>query len=103
PRGVRVTAMDAPAERSRDRILATGSTDGDAALRRIEKLRQELRPGEVGEAELLRLDHVRNRRLDGRRGDQGHPFLQTRSVLGEKLNSKRAQVIELVPRAARGE
>ena len=50
--------------------------DRNAALRIVEKLGEELRAGEMIEAEFAGADHVRHRFLDRGRGDERHARLE---------------------------
>ena len=92
--------MEDPADHPGHGRLAAGPADRDAALGIVEQLREELGPGEVGQAELARPDDVGNIVLDRRRGDQGHARLEARAVLREQLDPERAQIVELVRRPA---
>ena len=92
-----------PADHPGHGRLAAGAADGDAALRGVEQLGEELRAGEMGEPELLCADDVGHGRLDRRRGDQCHARLKARAVLREQLDAERAEIVELLRRAARVE
>jgi hypothetical protein len=102
-RRLAVTGVEDPADHAGDGGFPAGPADGDAALRRVEQLGEELRPRQVLQPKRLRPHDVRYRVLDRRRGDQRHARLQPRSVLREQLDSERAQIIELVRRPPRVE
>ena len=83
------------------RRLAAGAADRDAALRGVEQLGEEFRPGEVRQAQLAGADDVG----DGRSSTAAEvtrvmPVWQARAVLREQLDPERAQIVELVRRAA---
>ena len=98
-RRLAVAGVEDPADHPGHGRLAAGPADGDAALRSVEQPGEELRAGEVGEAELA---------WRGRRRGQSSstaaevtsvmPWLQARPVLREQLDPERAQIVELVRR-----
>src|SRR5689334_16149284 len=89
-----------PADHAGHGRLPAGAAHGDAALGSVEKLRKELRAREMREAQLSRAKDVGDCVLDCRRRDQRHPWLKSRAVLRKQLDPERAEIVELVRRAA---
>ena len=101
--GLAVRRVEDPADHAGHGGLAAGAADGDAALRVVEELGEELRTGQVLEPELAGADDVGHRFLDRRRSDERHARLQARTVLRKQADPERAEVGELVRDAARVE
>ena len=95
-----MAGVEDPPDHSRHGRFAAGPADCNAALSRVQQPSQEFGTGEVLEIKLLRANHIGNRRLDCRRGYQGHTLLKPRSVLRKQLDSQRAEIVELLRSAS---
>ena len=92
--------IEHPADHPGDGRLARGAADRDADRRGVEQLSEELRAGEVGQAELARADDIEDGRFDRRRGDQRRALAQTAAILREQFNAEPFQIVEFGRKSA---